>query len=541
MSRATRLVLSVSTGILLSLAWLDLPGWILFIALVPLLLVDSFFVENKENYKSVSYWGHAFISVFLWNSITTWWIAHATVAGALLAITANSFVMSLVLWLGHIARRIYRKELAYIALIVFWISFEYLHFIWDVEWPWLNLGNGFANNIKMVQWYEYTGTLGGTLWILMVNIVSYNFIQDLRLTSTSKKIIKQGSYVLLTICVPIYFSYKIYSNYLEKENPVDIVLVQPNIDPYSEQYDSTAEEEKLNIFIQLAESQTTKNTQLIIGPETLFERWPDWNIAQLEYNNIYRKLHDWILNHPKADLIFGASTHTIYPSKESASTSARESNGTFFDVYNSAITIRQDGSTQIYHKSILVPGVEKMPFRKYLGFLNDVVFDLGGTTGSLGIQENPVNFNLKDSIQAAPVICYESVFGEYLAKFIREGAEIIVVITNDGWWRNTPGYRQHFSFSRLRAIETRRSIARVANTGISGFINQRGEISAKTEWWTPAVISGKINLNTELTFYVRHGEYIARVALFTSSLLLLLLIVKGILLNKQNITFENRG
>ena len=156
-------------------------------------------------------------------------------------------------------------------------------------------------------------------------------------------------------------------------------------------------------------------------------------------------------------------------------------------------------------------------------------FDLGGTTGSLGRQMEPTNFVLKNGTKVAPVICYESVFGGYLAQYIRKGAELIVVITNDGWWRNTPGYKQHFSFSRLRAVETRRSVARAANTGISCFINQRGDVFQPTPWWTETAISGEVNLNDEITFYVKYGDYIARVSMFAGALLLLFLIVKGLI------------
>jgi len=164
---------------------------------------------------------------------------------------------------------------------------------------------------------------------------------------------------------------------------------------------------------------------------------------------------------------------------------------------------------------------------KYLGFMKNIAIDLGGTSGSLGRQEEPSCFELKDGSKIAPVICYESVFGEYLTKYVKKGAGLIVVITNDGWWRNTPGYKQHLSFSRLRAIETRRCVARSANTGISGFINQRGDLLQPTGWWTEDVIKGSLNVNDEMTFYVKHGDYIARICLLTGSLLVLLLISKS--------------
>jgi apolipoprotein N-acyltransferase len=129
-----------------------------------------------------------------------------------------------------------------------------------------------------------------------------------------------------------------------------------------------------------------------------------------------------------------------------------------------------------------------------------------------------------DSLKIAPVICYESVFGSYVTQYIRKGANLIFVITNDGWWGNTPGHRQHFTFSQLRAIETRRSIARSANTGISAFIDQRGDVFQKTKYWEPAVIRQVINANNKITFYVKYGDYIARLSAFVAVFLLLIAI-----------------
>ena len=112
---------------------------------------------------------------------------------------------------------------------------------------------------------------------------------------------------------------------------------------------------------------------------------------------------------------------------------------------------------------------------------------------------------------------------------------MILVITNDGWWGNTPGHRQHFLFSILRAIETRRSIARSANTGISAFINQRGDVFQQTAYWEPAVIKQQINANDKLTYYVKNGDYIARVSVFISVLVLLISLIQGFLKKKKSL------
>jgi apolipoprotein N-acyltransferase len=111
-----------------------------------------------------------------------------------------------------------------------------------------------------------------------------------------------------------------------------------------------------------------------------------------------------------------------------------------------------------------------------------------------------------------------------MTQYIRKGANLIFVITNDGWWGNTPGHRQHFTFSKMRAIETRRSVARSANTGISAFIDQRGDVYQATEYWVPAVIRQTINANDEITFYVKYGDYIARLSAFVAVFLVLIAI-----------------
>ena len=131
-----------------------------------------------------------------------------------------------------------------------------------------------------------------------------------------------------------------------------------------------------------------------------------------------------------------------------------------------------------------------------------------------------------EDTKIAPVVCYESVYGEWVTEQCRKGAEAIFVITNDGWWGDTPGYKQHMSFSRLRAIENRRWVVRSANTGISCFINQRGDVVSSTKWWVPASLKKTIRLNSEQTFYTMYGNVLGRSLGFVSVLLLLFTFVK---------------
>ena len=130
-------------------------------------------------------------------------------------------------------------------------------------------------------------------------------------------------------------------------------------------------------------------------------------------------------------------------------------------------------------------------------------------------------------LRIVPAICYESVFGEHIAAHIRNGGNLIAIMTNDGWWSDSPGYRQHLTFASIRAIETRRDIVRSANTGISCSVDRKGVIHDATNWWVPAAVRVTVHLHDEITFFVRHGDLIGLVATFCSPLIILVMIFVG--------------
>jgi apolipoprotein N-acyltransferase len=181
------------------------------------------------------------------------------------------------------------------------------------------------------------------------------------------------------------------------------------------------------------------------------------------------------------------------------------------------------------HKSKLVPGVELVPFSAYLPFLSALAIENGGTSGTLGVEKEPKTLqipvptygsgksftgNKHDEIfSLAPIICYESIYGDFVRQQVKKGAQLLCIITNDGWWGNTPGYKQHFSFARLRAIETRRWVLRSANTGTSGSIDPRGKIIKKTAYWTKASFAQTVTLRSAQTFYTKHGDWPAGLSL----------------------------
>jgi apolipoprotein N-acyltransferase len=319
------------------------------------------------------------------------------------------------------------------------------------------------------------------------------------------------------ILFPILVSYGIYFSYKKKERNINVTVIQPNIDPYSEKFSGMDFEEQLNKMLLLAKQKVDSTTDYLVFPETALTEiiWEN----ELQQTSSVQILKDFLRDYPNLKIITGASTYYMYQGDEKLSATARRhgNSNNYFDAYNTALQIDNSCKMQIYHKSKLVPGVERMPYPYIFGFLEGLAINLGGTTGSLGTQDERTVFmtSLGDE-GVAPVICYESVFGEYVCDYIRNGASMIFIITNDGWWGNTPGYKQHLLYGRLRAIETRKWIARSANTGISCFINERGDFSQCTKWWTPAVISEKIGSNKEKTFYVMYGDIIGRFSLYAS-------------------------
>lgn len=525
MKRHYLILISLLGGLLLSLAWPE-NGFapLLFIGFIPFLYLEDHILENRKDFRPIKVFLFTYPGFLLWNILTTWWIWHSTAAGAILAWVLNSLMMAFTFFLYHFIRRNSFSGKYSISLVFLWISFEYFHHNWEGTWPWLSLGNGFASWHKWIQWYEFTGIFGGTLWILLVNILLFQFLKSFIKKRKSSIFILQSSILILLIVFPVLLSYRLYNKYVEKPWPVDVVVVQPNVDPYNEQYDVPSYEllkRNLDLAAQVADS----SVDFFASPESAIQEgmWEE----RIEEAISPKTIHKFLSAYPRAGYVIGASTYRNFKKGEPLSVTARKyrnSDG-YYDAFNTALYLDSTGQFRLHHKSKLTPGVEKMPFARLMKPLENLAFDLGGTVGSLGTDpERTVFFRPSDSLGVAPVICYESVFGSYVTQYVNKGANLIFVITNDGWWGNTPGHRQHFTFSKLRAIETRRSVARSANTGISAFIDQRGDSFQATGYWVPAAIRQKINANDKITFYVKYGDYIARLSAFVAIFLLLIAI-----------------
>jgi len=521
-------LLSFMTCILLTFAWPERGfAGLLFIGLVPMLIMEDYISRHREKFIKFSVLFYSYPGFFLWNLLTTWWIVNSTLIGAVMAIVLNSLFMAIIFQAFHWSKKHLRfRFVSYLALVCYWIAFEYLHLNWDLNWPWLNLGNGFAAYYKWVQWYEYTGAFGGTLWVLGGNILVFMLIEKIQNSKSEGKIqysifnIQYSIFIFLWLAMPLLLSYYIYHTYNEEKNPVTFVVVQPNIDPYSEQY-SLPPAKVIDRIMRLATPNLTAGTNFLVAPESAIQE-EMWENAISSFTSI-RMLKKINAAYPNLNMLIGGSTFYQFQPGEPLPRTARKFTDTdnHYNAYNAAIMFNSRDSLQLYHKSKLTPGVEILPSFGGFKWLEKYAIDLGGTVGSLGMDSVRKVYTTVNTVKVGPAICYESIFGEFFARFVKNGAQIMIIITNDGWWGNTAGHRQHFSFAHLRAIETRRCIARSANTGISAFIDQRGDAHQQTTYWVSAVITGSLNASNKITFYVEYGDYIARIMTYLGGLLLI--------------------
>jgi len=530
MKRYQQLILAITSGLLLSAAW-PVRGFtaLIFVAFVPLFFIQDKLGQAQNKGKGGQLFLLAFLSFGIWNTLTTYWIWNSTPVGGIAAILINSTLMATTFWLFHFTKvQLYQNQKGSLILIFYWLSFEFLHQNWDLNWPWLNLGDAFSPHHHWIQWYEFTGVPGGTIWIILMNILAYKAIKAAFDWKNKSRVFSLNLLLFVVLwMVPVILGERLYRNYEESGSKADIIVVQPNFDPYTEQYELPAST-IIDRNLQLAASAMAKPADFIVGPESAIQE--DIWLSNITNSESIRSLQSFIAKHPQTGLIIGASTFSLVPDGEEKDFAAREfskSDGHYF-AHNTAFFIEDQQAIQYYHKSRLTPGVEMMPNWFFMRPLRNVAIDLGGTFGTLKTDDERRVFISKNSdFKLGTLICYESIFGEFVTGFVRNGANLLVIITNDGWWGNTPGYRQHFDFAILRAIETRRSIARSANTGISGFIDQRGDVFQATPYWEPAVIRQKISTNDRITFYVKYGDYLSRVSAFIMAIFLLTAFTKS--------------
>ena len=516
--------LATASGCLLGLGFPDLTPipFLLFIAFVPLLFVEKEILQSGYNRQLSFVFRYSYHTFFLWNTLSTFWVANASLGAGTFAIMVNSLLMCVPILLYHGTNR-FMPTLGFFGLVVYWITFEYNHFHWDLSWPWLALGHGFAQWPSLMQWYEYTGVFGGTLWVLVINVLIFR-----KLNRGNKSWSDWPAITILALIVfPIVFSGWRYQTFEEKGKPVQVAVVQPNFEPHYEKF-TIDERTQMRRFLSLSEQVVDEQTQYLVFPESSFGYVETHQIDQ--YPDVL-SLKAFLKQYPNLALVSGFNAYTRFRPGEPLTKNTRtqvnsQGDTSYLEGLNVAIQLSpQEHLVSLYKKSKLVPGPEIFPYQQLLFVFKPIVDKLGGTIEGIGTQPERSVFTSKNG-KVAPVICYESIYGSYFTEYIKKGAQAAFVVTNDGWWDDTAGHRQHLYYASIRAIETRRSVARSANTGVSAFVNQRGDIIQATNYGETIAIKETMFFTDTETFYVKWGDIIGRLAFFSSIVLLLNLLVR---------------
>ena len=506
-----------------------------FLGFVPLLQLRKIMIEGGKKPFILFLW--TYLSFLLWNIGTTWWVANASFSGAVLAFTVNALLMSLVFGAWSFIDRKVASKISYWLLIPIWLLFEFGHHRWDLSWPWLTLGNYFSVHTGWVQWYEWTGTLGGSAWVLLINLILFQLLTHYSTVAKRNRFIFSmiGALLLPILVSQLLLSFA-HLRAIEKfPSHFNVVVVQPNVDPYNEKFTAEASNEKFtDTILALANQHVTPQTDLVLAPETALPL--SFLEEELDRFQFGQQLMQQVQKWPHANLLVGASTARLFDNKNSVASQEIPNSGRWYENYNSSLLIAKESqhkspdaenktpAVTYVHKSKLVPGVELIPFSAYFPFLSAIAIENGGSSGTLGTETGPKVINMtrvaqsgpdakdafkQQNISIAPIICYESIYGDFVRRQVKQGAQVLCILTNDGWWGDTPGYKQHFSFARLRAIENRRWVLRSANTGSSGSIDPSGKIIKKTPYWVKSAFTQQVKLRSGQTFYTKYGDWLA--------------------------------
>ena len=512
----SKYTLCISSGIFLGFSFPPFHfGWLAFVGFVPLL----FAIDASENYKEV--FKLSYIAFLLFNVVVIYWVGGWTkeadpflmIGGAALVLGHPLFFTIPFLVYHYIKRRL--LFIPNFSLFIFpflYLSFENLHSITEVAFPWLTIGYSQSYNLADIQFASFTGLFGISFQILIVNVLLYYALLSWleNRTAMKRKIMVSLLVVFLLISVPEIYGLNILNSTTRLDYPrsLKVSLVQPNIDPYAKWSGSPSE------ILQEYENETYQ----LIGQKPALVVWPETAIPfyiLLPQNYYFKHELQTFLDATDISLLSGVPLATYYSNLVEAKPSSHydEMMRKFYDAYNGAALFEPKSSTdQTYAKIILVPFGERIPYADDVPWLiKPLSWGVGISNWAQG--KDTTVFKLSGGVTFSAVICYESIFPNYVRQFVKKGANFLVIITNDGWYGKSSGPFQHAAYATLRAVENRRAVVRAANTGISEFIDPYGRlIGRQTKLDEKTTLTAEIPIDEQMTFYTEHGDWIPHFA-----------------------------
>ncbi|TAG06822.1 MAG: apolipoprotein N-acyltransferase [Cytophagia bacterium] len=485
----------------------------IFIFFLPILWLENevYTKKLKKRYFFIWIW-----LIFLFINVSVlYWTVNDTLISSIILYVCNGLLMSLPILLFCVLHRRLEKLLTekyvYVGFGLFWLSFEYLHSLSDFAFPFLNLGNIFSSIPQIIQWFSITGILGGSFWVLLVNV--FIFI-------TYQKSTHQNIFTLIFLVVmPIFISFlMLYTTEKDKETK-EILIMHPNMVRYGQ--DALLHIEQINKYTEIINKNITKNTDYVLMPETAIQikQWRhllDNHLPTLFFQQITKK-------YPKLKIIAGVITSEY--SKDSIETEKEKYTNKHFKTYNAMIQIDNTKNVQWRTKSKLVPYEERRPY--YLDWFSPIYFYFGGErwnyTKNLGIENNFFEDNIS-GLNVVPLICYESFFDEFATTKMNQKTMFLTCSANEVWYKNTEGITQEFEKIRLLAICTSKSVARSSDFGGSGLVDKQGNVLVKLDNDKKDFLLVNIPINTKNTLFMYWGEIIGKIALFFMLFIILVIL-----------------
>ena len=530
--RNKNLILGALSGIMLGLSYPPIPlPFLVFFAFIPYFFV----LEKKETLSSINRF--TYFTLFFFNIITLYWIGSWTkeadkflmISGVALLVFNPLFYL-IVSMLYYFSRKSFGKKTALYLFPFYWVSFEFLYSLTDLRFPWLTLGNSLPYLNHVIQIADIIGVYGLSLIILFVNLMLYLTLKDI---SATKKI-NWGFGITAFAIIILVLTYGIIreDSFKISDTKVKVGLIQPNLDPWDKWQEGNLDKQ-LDLYLDLSQRAIDKGAKLIIWPESALPVYLLSGNHDIEATRIRN-----FVSSKNIFLMTGMPDINFYFNKAEAPKDAKKTpNGYLYTSYNSILLFSPHNfNVQKYGKIKLVPFGEHVPFVEELPFLGDFIkWQVGISSWNVGTQQTVFDFNDLNNLRlkAAGVVCIESIYPEFVAGFVEEGADLIVVVTNDSWYGYSSGPFQHKEISVLRAVENRKSVVRAANGGISCIIDPLGNTISETKLFTRDFLVGDVSIQHGLTFYSRYPYIFPLTASFVSVLTILFFIYKKLPFRKK--------
>lgn len=444
-------------------------------------LVPFFFVLEKSNWKGVFKKG--FLLGVLVALGTLYWIGWATWIGFGFVLCIWPLYWASFAVVLHLALQLFGRKGFWFAPVL-WTFMEWSSSLGPLAFPWNVLAYTQTRMPVFIQWASFTGAFGISFWIVGLNVLVFFLVH------TQDRIFRMRLILgcLLALGIPFLHGIHVLFHSEKSEPLLKVALVQGNVDPYKKWSESFLDSNFV-IYDRLTRTLKEDSIDLIVWPETA-------TACFLRHRFLYLNWVKYLADTLHAPILTGTLDYEWKENQNAA-------------MFNAAILVHPKTWTlDVYRKVRLVPFSERVPFSEHfpglVSFLQKYIPEIGDYSpgDSLVVFSFQTNNNQRPTFST--VICYESVFPYLIQKFVLQGAEFLVIITNDGWFGNTSGPRQHAQIAVLRAIETRRWIVRCANTGISEIIDPWGKITASTQWNREAVLVSRISPSSKWTFFVQY-------------------------------------